>query len=76
MLQIGNLEGYYHFQLNVSLYDTQNLRDDFNITYLSSRSIGFLSKVNKAPNLSKALKELDNVSMNSLFLENVVSYIP
>ncbi len=60
-MQIGNLEGYYHFQLNVSLYSEQDM-DQQNVSHVDSRSIGSLSKMSRSPDLSEALKQHENVS--------------
>ncbi len=61
-MQIGNLEGYYHFQLNVSYYRGQN-PDAGNVTHLASRSIGSLSRMNKSPSVGAALSQHDGVRL-------------
>ena len=64
MLQIGNLDGYYHFQLNVSAYDEED-GEDRNTTYLAPRSIGSLSTMNRAEDRSEALMKHNNVNCMS-----------
>ena len=55
LLQIGNLEGYYHFQLNVS----QPI--DATLGKSVSRSIGSLSHMMSAPDLTRTLQQHQNV---------------
>ena len=54
-LQIGNLEGYYHFQFNVS--------QRINATLGKSvpRSIGSLSHMMSSPDLTRTLQQHQNV---------------